>query len=209
VGLAGLAVWWVMNNNKKESAKEAFDTTSPLDRADSGKNAGTVKPPVAGAIKSPADKGDSVVVKKIPAKSKSTEVFDPSNNVPDVYIKPKAEIPPSSAMISISKIERSSENTIVSFMLKRQDNDNSTFSIYGPEKQSNCFFLESNGQIYKLISIYPKGEHLTFGSSDTFTFNAVFQRIPDDAKVINIVEGADRDRMNQNYWSFLKVHLIK
>jgi serine/threonine protein kinase len=210
VGLAVLAVWWVINNNKKESLKEAFDTTSPLYRTDSGKNAGTVKPPVAGTTKPPADKSDTVVVKKIPVKSKTTEVGDSPDNIPDVYIKPKAEIPPSSGMISISKIERSSENTIVYFMLKRPDNNNnSTFSIYGPEKPSSCFFIDANGKPYKLISIYPKGEGLTFGSSNTLTVKAVFERIPDNTDVISIVEGVDRDRMNQNYWSFLKVHLIK
>lgn len=124
-------------------------------------------------------------------------------------VHPAVGEPPKSGLISIAKIERAPDYLKVYFVLGKQsqDDDKTTFSIYGPENKSNCFFIDADGRQYRLLRISPSGNNLRFGSSRSFPFTATFERIPDQVKVINIIEGEDRDRMNQNYWTFREVHL--
>jgi len=122
---------------------------------------------------------------------------------------PYVEEPPKSGLIKISRIERTPDNLKIYFTLRKEGSDNRsyTFDIYGPEQKSNCFYIEADGENYSLLSISPKGKGLTFGASNTYRFTATFRKIPKNVSVINVVEGEDRDRMNQNYWTFKRVHI--
>jgi len=124
-------------------------------------------------------------------------------------VNPSVGDPPKSGMISISKIERAKDYLKVYFSLTRQSTDdgNAGFSIYGPEKKSNCFFVVADGRQYRLLRISPSGTNLKFGTSKYFNFFATFEKIPEQARLINIIEGEDRDRMDQNYWTFREVHV--
>jgi len=195
LALAGLVWVWARSasGDHKDNSKMvlAVKTDSPKKIIDPG-HTGTGPGPIIDSSKN---------IKKDPLPPPPPEVVTTSN--------PSVGDPPKSGMISISKIERAKDYLKVYFILTRQSTDNGSagFSIYGPEKRSSCFFVDVNDHQYRLLRISPSGTNLKFGTSKYFNFSATFQKIPDDVKTINIIEGEDRDRMDQNYWTFRQVHV--
>lgn len=230
--LAGLAWVWVRSGSgdHKDGSKIvlAVKTDSPQKIKDSGnigtqgtpgpktgndgKNAGTDGKGGGTDGKGSDGKGGGTDGREGGTGGKGGTIKDPPPPPPSdivTTVSPSVGDPPKSGMISISKIERAKDYLKVYFALTRQSTDdgNAGFSIYGPEKKSNCFFIVANGQQYHLLRISPSGTNLKFGASKYFNFSATFEKIPEEARLINIIEGEDRDRMDQNYWTFREVHV--
>lgn len=119
-----------------------------------------------------------------------------------------ASTAPRNGNIRISRIERSPENIKVFFLLtKTPGEEDETFTIYGPQNKSNCWFINANGAEYNLISVYPSGKNLSFKLSHSLTISATFQKIPAYIKTITIVDGRDRDAIAQHDWTLKNVSI--
>jgi len=219
VVLAGIAWVWARSGSgdHKDHSKmvlAAVKTDSPEKIKDSGHSGGgtpVVRGPKTGGGAEGKAAGAEGKGTGTDGKGTGTPIKDPVPPPAEIVttVSPTVGDPPKSGMISISKIERGKDYLKVYFALTRQSTDdgNAGFSIYGPEKKSNCFFVVADGQQYHLLRISPSGTNLKFGTSKNFNFSATFEKIPEQARVINIIEGEDRDRMDQNYWTFREVHI--
>ncbi len=143
------------------------------------------------------DEGEGTTGKASPAKPVAKPEFA-TLTYPSIVRKPRA------SCINIAEIRRSEDQIIVKFVLCNEGKEEAGYTIYGSGEYA--FVLEANGRHYKLRSISPSGQG-RIRPSGTLTVKAVFDGVPSRINKVNILEGTDQTRKEQNNWNFFGVQL--
>jgi hypothetical protein len=202
--LAVVAAVIIYAATRPGSSGNDYPGLKPLDTTKMADTSGTSHKPAVDSSKKDSSAGHNVNPNGPKQTPPSTT---PITSSAVTTMEPSVDLPPRNENISIRKIERTGSELKVYFTLRKNSGENYTFTIYGPDSPSNCFFVFADGTNYSLINISPKGDGLSFGSSNTFHFVATFQAIPSSVHEIDIIEGTDRDRTDQNFWTFKGVHV--
>lgn len=117
---------------------------------------------------------------------------------------PKVERSPRSSCITIKKITRSRDQIVVTFVVCNNTSDDNAYTVYG--SGDYAFYLETGGQHYQLKRISPVGSG-SIRSNGRVTITATFEGVPSYINKVNIIEGQDQTRKEQDYWNFIGVSL--
>lgn len=187
--------------DKPITLEEKTTTTSTSDSREK-KVAAVASPPASEkpVVDNLPDKSPTIAKKG--EKGKSTNVI--ANDVvssDNISIGRK----PRGGYIDIVRIRRSAREVVITFRINNTTDSDFNYSVYGPGDYA--FFLTANGHNYSLRSITPSGEKLVLRPSASRDITAVFEGVPAGTDVVNILEGDDQLRREQNNWNFRGVGL--
>jgi serine/threonine protein kinase len=156
------------------------------------------------------------VVKEIDKVDKDVKIGKDEKTIPkkgivepptpsETIIGPLIDRKPKGKYINISKIKRTRNFLEVSFLLNNTTSEDMTYSIYGPGDYA--FVIEHSGQFFKMTNVSPTVSSGILKPNDTKEFRAVFDGVPIEINKVNILEGMDQTRKEQNHWNFMGVTL--
>lgn len=145
------------------------------------------------------------LVEEIPATKVNTVIEDQPLKPEVVNLSnPRVDRSPRSSCINITRISRSRNEVVVTFVLCNNSADDINYTVYG--SGDYAFYMEAGGQYYKLRQVSPVGSGTT-RPNGRVSIKATFEGIPSGINKVNIIEGVDQTRKEQDYWNFIGVSL--
>ena len=133
-----------------------------------------------------------------------------SNCGEKIIRSPRAERVPSGSYIRIVHIKLTDKHTVFRMQLKAPADQDFNFNLY--QTASSAFYLRDrkNNVDYKLRQVSNEvkiAENQLLKAGQSIQFNLYFDRIPENLKTIDLIEGKEQLAASQNYWNFRGIQL--